>query len=460
MFTVVNRSSFPCQVEFGCLSFPTMQFESLPTSADHGAAICHGRTRGNTSTLDVDPLSAEQSYVQAKTVNKEPSCSIAIPSESAASSTFAQIIMPATTSDRVLPLLDDRQCEHRDPEVNLLHVTSEILGNLALEEEFGINLGKLFAVCQAIHLSLRSSNQPVALDTLLEAKTHINKILALGVYMIMHLERDLQTTKRCLGPSLQSINQHDPSARTELRVEDYLGGIMRAKAIGWVHFGPDGFDAEEYAQLGSPLNGDLHEVVPGRLVLMQGPRDLPGGARWHDTPARAGGGGLARRDFSAAHCADTLAELGVRAVVRCGGPDYDGAGFEAAGIAVVDLRWAEGAAPPIDVVAKFLAVVERLPGAVAVHGGHGAGRGRPGALAALYMMKHHGFAAREAAGWLRIVRPGRCRPPPPPAQPPPPPNSSQPPHLPTPPNSQPPPPHLPAPPWLSQQGAPPHMRLA
>ena len=29
-----------------------------------------------------------------------------------------------------------------------------------------------------------------------------------------------------------------------------------------------------------------------------------------------------------------------------------------------------------------------------------------GTLIALYMMKHHGFSARAAMGWLRIVRPG------------------------------------------------------
>ncbi len=35
-----------------------------------------------------------------------------------------------------------------------------------------------------------------------------------------------------------------------------------------------------------------------------------------------------------------------------------------------------------------------------------AGLGCTGTLIALYMMKHHGFAVREAMGWLRIVRPG------------------------------------------------------
>jgi hypothetical protein len=125
--------------------------------------------------------------------------------------------------------------------------------------------------------------------------------------MIMLCNRDLETTMEYLAPLLQGsegtisynivvTRQHGSSL--QLQVEDYLGGLMRAKRKGLVDFGPDGFDAEEYNHLGSPLNGNLHEVVPGKLVLMQGPRDLCGGALWQDT--HRADGGFAHRDFSAA----------------------------------------------------------------------------------------------------------------------------------------------------------------
>ena len=38
-----------------------------------------------------------------------------------------------------------------------------------------------------------------------------------------------------------------------------------------------------------------------------------------------------------------------------------------------------------------------------------AGLGRTGTLVALWLMKTHRFTAREAIGWLRIVRPGLSR---------------------------------------------------
>ncbi len=159
----------------------------------------------------------------------------------------------------------------------------------------------------------------------------------------------------------------------------------------------------EYEHYDNPLNADLHEVVPGKLLAMRGPRDLPEGSLWEDV-ARADGG-FSHREFSPAYCVEALAQFEVSVVVRLNAPYYDAGPLRAAGIAVADLFFEDCTPPPVDVVAKFLAIAEGVEGAVAVH--CKAGLGRTGTLIGLYLMKHHGFSAREAMGWIRIVRPGR-----------------------------------------------------
>ena len=146
-----------------------------------------------------------------------------------------------------------------------------------------------------------------------------------------------------------------------------------------------------------PINGDLHVIVPDKLIAMKGPVDLPAGKLWRDTPQGS-------RDFSPEHYAQVLRDFDVCAVVRLNEARYATGPFRAAGIAVADMPFDDCRAPPDAVVAKFLLLAETAPGAVAVH--CKAGLGRTGTLLGLHLMKSFGLTARQAMGWLRIVRPG------------------------------------------------------
>jgi cell division cycle 14 len=274
-------------------------------------------------------------------------------------------------------------------------------------DDFGpMNLGTVHEFCENMIHKLNAYNKLAIIIQVSSNTSFTNAVFLIGSYMIMHLDMNVSEVESAFAPlshRILSFRDVSPGKQNfSLYVRDCWAGLWRAKRLSWVDFGADGFDRHEYAELDSPMNADLHEVVPGKFIAMRGPKDFADGALWQD--AFHSKGCFSHRDFSPAHYAEILGQFDVRAVVRLNTPEYKAEGFRAAGIAVADLYFDDCTPPPVEVVAEFFTLAEGLPGALAVH--CKAGLGRTGTLIALYMMKHHGFTAREAMGWLRIVRPG------------------------------------------------------
>ncbi len=96
-------------------------------------------------------------------------------------------------------------------------------------------------------------------------------------------------------------------------------------------------------------------------------------------------------------------------------PSVDAA-FERLGLSSFPLPFVSSARLPPDVVAAFLQVTIRRPGAnhagpVAINHADGRGGLAAAAMCGLFLMAAHGFAAGEAAAWLRLASAGASRPP-------------------------------------------------
>ena len=233
-----------------------------------------------------------------------------------------------------------------------------------------------------------------------------NAVFLLGSYLILIRDSSVDDVVDCF--SWLEAHQYEeyrdatfskPTFR--LSLADCWCAVAKGVQLGWVgRPDADGFcgllDMREYAHYDDPLNGDLHEVVPGKLIAFVGPHDLGGGLYRDDASGR--------RVFSASYFADELVDRGAAAVVRLNEAHYDGAAFTDRGLAFIDLPFDDCTAPPPAVAEAFLAAVASARGPVAVH--CKAGLGRTGTLIGLYLMRSCGFTAREAIGWLRIMRPG------------------------------------------------------
>jgi len=126
-------------------------------------------------------------------------------------------------------------------------------------------------------------------------------------------------------------------------------------------------------------------VVPGKFLAFRGP---------------------SRSSLQPTDFLQVFKTLGVHSIVRLNKAEYHKSDFVDAGFEHHDMFFEDCSVPSSRIVDRFLRCAESLEAGqvMAVH--CLAGLGRTGTLIALFMMKHYGFTADEAMGWLRVCRPG------------------------------------------------------
>ena len=265
--------------------------------------------------------------------------------------------------------------------------------------DFGpCNLGHCWRFCQRVnHLLHQCSARGQPLYLLVGPHPHkrANAAALVGIHSVLYLGKRAEEAYAPLRQVEPFAGFRDASCGVPtftLGIADIIRGMARAKDVGFINWHKgESFDLEEYEHYEQVENGDLNWIVPGKLMAFSGPSAQP---------KHFGGW----RTFTPEDYIEYFREKGVTSVVRLNKKMYEGARFTAQGVDHHELYFPDGSCPTEPIMYKFLDIVEREPGALAVH--CKAGLGRTGVLICCYMIKHYGFTAEEAMAYIRVCRPG------------------------------------------------------
>jgi len=240
----------------------------------------------------------------------------------------------------------------------------------------------------------RALSAQEGVDRFVVKSRHVDRTHALilvGSFLAIHKKKSIKKIIKKLGWMLPAKDRQGPRFIGDFHKDatcvpwyEYVGGFAEAVSRGWISL--DSFNVEDYYHL-SGGNVDMTPIIPGKLVAFAEP-----GSRHiqvYQTLAKKFGVKLAFKlnEEDAKYDLDTVRrETGV--------------------IVSADIGFADNTAPSETVVQQFLINAHQAIKAGEAVGIHcRGGIGRTGTLAAAYLMKYEGFAANEAIGYLRLMRP-------------------------------------------------------
>jgi protein-tyrosine phosphatase len=265
--------------------------------------------------------------------------------------------------------------------------------------DFGpLSLGKLYRYCYALderRATCVREGKTLYHYTAKDQHKRSNGAFLIAAYSLLRLNRNVEQAFHpflgCYPPFVPFRDASYGLCTYTVSVLDCLKGLNKAMRCGF--FKLEQFDIQSYEFYERVENGDWNWIVPNKFLAFSGPHDA----------RRTMQGDV--HTLSAQDYAEIFQRLGVKTVIRLNTPCYDRATFLDAGIQHYDLFFKDGTVPSSDLLRQFFHIAETNPvDVVAIH--CKAGLGRTGTLIGAYLMKHHGFTAKEAISWMRIVRPG------------------------------------------------------
>ena len=273
-----------------------------------------------------------------------------------------------------------------------------------------LDIAVIHAFCETIRNTLELHHDRSIIicpaDRCLDSLSHVCQLC--GAYLILCEGLDLDHILTVLTDLLSGCPE---AYRTN--VVNCLTALHHSRGLGWLSETNEGdneaaLDLEMASHYALECNGNIHVLVPGKLLLFPTPAALPDGQSWIDTsePERP-----TVRYFSAAFLATLLADLDVSSVACLGRTDeIDADAFRACGLDVHDLALDPRRPALLPAMDHLLAVSRAAPGPTALFPGRGCAGGGRGAecvesLAAAWLIARYGFGGGAAAAWVRIMCP-------------------------------------------------------